>query len=163
HHLAAAPPAPQRLLPTLHRPSAPRLPAAGRRPPVVPVRRGRPPATLCQALYATLPTYDALRRRLPALLRASLPRALTRHRGRRPPLPAAGPLPVRPSGAGAGPDGRRSGWADRHPDLLPSLPQRPLHLPRGQPAEADSASDHSGAAAQLRRPRRQARSLRLGV
>jgi len=39
--------------------------------------------TLRQALYATLPTYDALRRRLPALLRASLPRALTRHRGRR--------------------------------------------------------------------------------
>jgi putative transposase len=39
--------------------------------------------TLRQALYATLPAYDALRRRLPALLRASLPRGLARHRGRR--------------------------------------------------------------------------------
>jgi Transposase DDE domain len=40
--------------------------------------------TLRQALYATLPGYDALRRRLPALLRASLPRALTRRRRRHP-------------------------------------------------------------------------------
>src|SRR5262249_20584036 len=35
------------------------------------------------ALYATLPAYDALRRRLPALLRASLPRGLLRHPRRR--------------------------------------------------------------------------------
>ena len=39
--------------------------------------------TLRQALYATLPGYDALRRRLPALLRATLPRGLRRHPGRR--------------------------------------------------------------------------------
>ena len=39
--------------------------------------------TLRQALYATLPGYDALRRRIPALLRASLPRGLTRHPSRR--------------------------------------------------------------------------------
>jgi putative transposase len=38
---------------------------------------------LRQALLATLPGYEALRRRLPALLRASLPRGLTRHPGRR--------------------------------------------------------------------------------
>jgi hypothetical protein len=39
--------------------------------------------TLRRALYATLPGYDALRRRLPALLRASLPRGLRRRRPRR--------------------------------------------------------------------------------
>jgi putative transposase len=39
--------------------------------------------TLRQALYATLPGYDELRRRLPPLLRAALPRGLTRHPGRR--------------------------------------------------------------------------------
>src|SRR5438132_341741 len=39
--------------------------------------------TLRQARYATLPDYDALRRRLPALLRASLPHGLARHPGRR--------------------------------------------------------------------------------
>jgi len=39
--------------------------------------------TLRQALYATLPGYDELRRRLRALLRASLPRALTRRRPKR--------------------------------------------------------------------------------
>jgi putative transposase len=39
--------------------------------------------TLRLALYATLPGYDDLRRRLPALLRASLPRGLSRRRGRR--------------------------------------------------------------------------------
>jgi putative transposase len=51
---------------------------------VAAVRRACPSReTLRQALYATLPDYDALRRRLPALLRASLPRHLTRHRGRR--------------------------------------------------------------------------------
>jgi hypothetical protein len=39
--------------------------------------------TLRQALYATLPGYDELRRRLAALVRASWPRALTRRRPRR--------------------------------------------------------------------------------
>lgn len=39
--------------------------------------------TLRQAFYATLPDYDALRRCLPALLRAALPRSLACHRGRR--------------------------------------------------------------------------------
>src|SRR6516162_9998520 len=59
---------------------------------VAAVRRACPSReTLRQALYATLPAYDALRRRTPALLRASLPRGLTRHRvpyykrGRTPP------------------------------------------------------------------------------
>lgn len=48
------------------------------------VRRACPSReTLRQALYATLPGYDDLRRRLPALLRAALPRGLTRHPGRR--------------------------------------------------------------------------------
>ena len=51
---------------------------------VAAVRRGSPSReSLRQALYATLPAYDALRRRLPALLRASLPRGLARHPGRR--------------------------------------------------------------------------------
>jgi len=51
---------------------------------VAAVRRGCPSReTLRQALYATLPDYDALRRRLPALLRASLPRGLSRHPGHR--------------------------------------------------------------------------------
>ena len=51
---------------------------------VAAVRRRCPSReTLRQALYATLPAYDELRRRLPALLRAALPRGLTRHRGRR--------------------------------------------------------------------------------
>jgi hypothetical protein len=51
---------------------------------VAAVRRGCPSReTLRKALFATLPTYDALRRRLPALLRASLPRGLSRHPGRR--------------------------------------------------------------------------------
>src|SRR5439155_6612739 len=51
---------------------------------VAAVRRGCPSReTLRQALYATLPGYDALRRRIPALLRASLPRGLLRHPGRR--------------------------------------------------------------------------------
>jgi putative transposase len=51
---------------------------------VAAVRRACPSReTLRQALYATLPGYDELRRRLPALLRASLPRGLTRHPGRR--------------------------------------------------------------------------------
>jgi putative transposase len=44
--------------------------------------------TLRQALFATLPQYDALRRQLPGLLRHSLPRSLRRpgHRHRRYPL-----------------------------------------------------------------------------
>jgi putative transposase len=51
---------------------------------VAAVRRSCPSReTLRQALYATLPGYDALRRRLPALLRASLPRGLARRPGRR--------------------------------------------------------------------------------
>jgi Transposase DDE domain len=51
---------------------------------VAAVRRSCPSReTLRQALYATRPGYDALRRRIPALLRASLPRGLARHRGRR--------------------------------------------------------------------------------
>jgi hypothetical protein len=51
---------------------------------VAAVRRACPSReTLRQALYATLPDYDALRRRLPALLRASLPRGLLRHPRRR--------------------------------------------------------------------------------
>ena len=51
---------------------------------VAAVRRSSPSReTLRQALYATLPGYEALRRRQPALLRASLPRSLTRHPGRR--------------------------------------------------------------------------------
>jgi hypothetical protein len=51
---------------------------------VAAVRRACPSReTLRQALYATLPGYDALRRRLPALLRASLPRGLARHPRRR--------------------------------------------------------------------------------
>jgi putative transposase len=51
---------------------------------VAAVRPGSPSReTLRQALYATLPAYDALRRRLAALLRAGLPRGLTRHPGRR--------------------------------------------------------------------------------
>lgn len=55
---------------------------------VAAVRRGCPSReTLRQALYATLPDYDALRRRLPGLLRASLPRGLRRRRrGRRYPM-----------------------------------------------------------------------------
>lgn len=39
--------------------------------------------TLRQALHATLPDYAALRHRVPKLLRAALPRGLTRHLGRR--------------------------------------------------------------------------------
>jgi putative transposase len=51
---------------------------------VAAVRRASPSReTLRQALYATLPAYDALRRRIPALLRASLPGGLRRHPGRR--------------------------------------------------------------------------------
>src|SRR5262249_18798041 len=51
---------------------------------VAAVRRSSPSReTLRQALYATLPDYDALRRRLPTLLRASLPRGLARHCGPR--------------------------------------------------------------------------------
>ena len=51
---------------------------------VAAVRRSSPSReTLRQALYATLPGYAALRRRLPALLRASLPRRLVRHPRRR--------------------------------------------------------------------------------
>src|SRR5580704_5676926 len=51
---------------------------------VAAVRRSCPSReTLRQALYATLPGYDALRRRIPALLRASLPRRLARRRSRR--------------------------------------------------------------------------------
>jgi putative transposase len=54
---------------------------------VAAVRRDAPSReTLRQALYATLPDYDGLRRRLPGLLRASLPRRLARHPGRRYPL-----------------------------------------------------------------------------
>jgi len=54
---------------------------------VAAVRRSCPSReTLRQALYATLPDYDALRRRLPALLRASLPRGLARHPRRRYPM-----------------------------------------------------------------------------
>jgi hypothetical protein len=50
---------------------------------VAAVRRACPSReTLRQALYATLPDYDGLRRRLPALLRASLPHGLARHPGR---------------------------------------------------------------------------------
>jgi hypothetical protein len=51
---------------------------------VAAIRRSSPSReTLRQALYATWPDYQALRRRIPALLRASLPRRLTRQRGRR--------------------------------------------------------------------------------
>jgi len=51
---------------------------------VAAVRRACPcRETLRQALYATLPGYDALRRRWPALLKASLPRALGRRPTRR--------------------------------------------------------------------------------
>lgn len=51
---------------------------------VAAVRRRCPSReTLRQALYATLPDYQALRRRLPALLHASLPRGLARQPGRR--------------------------------------------------------------------------------
>jgi hypothetical protein len=51
---------------------------------VAAVRRACPSReTLRRALYATLPDYAALRRRLLSLLRASLPRGLVRHRRRR--------------------------------------------------------------------------------
>jgi hypothetical protein len=51
---------------------------------VAAVRRRCPSReTLRQAVYATLPAYDDLRRRLPELLRAALPRGLLRHPGRR--------------------------------------------------------------------------------
>jgi putative transposase len=51
---------------------------------VAAVRRGGPGReTLRQAARATLPPYDALRRGTPALLRATLPRGLRKHPGRR--------------------------------------------------------------------------------
>src|SRR5579871_1279643 len=67
--------------------------AAARRLSLAAVAAVRPACpsreTLRQALYATLPHYDALRRRLPALLRATLPRSLRRPSGRRRRYPLA--------------------------------------------------------------------------
>ena len=51
---------------------------------VAAVRRSCPSReTLRQAVFATLPHYDCLRRHIPVLLQASLPRGLCRHPGRR--------------------------------------------------------------------------------
>src|SRR5439155_7839061 len=61
--------------------------AAARRLSLAAVAAVRPSSpsreTLRQAVSTTLPDYDALRREIPVLLRATLPRGLARHPGRR--------------------------------------------------------------------------------